>query len=163
MATFLDTFSDLKKKQDALKAEFTKARAEALAHIQSIVDSFNIQSTEINFIDSPKPVKKARMYARLGSTALSWNIANQMNEAYGCDISPKDFEDEKKMEEIFRKAYTPTEDQLALRKKEREMEISKEKTAVAKEAVAVAKEMATVQKDYEDFIKDNPGFEDLFK
>lgn len=113
--------------------------------------------------DSISAIRKARMYARLGSTALSWNIANQMNEAYGCDISPEDFEDEKKMEEIFRKAYTPTEDQLALRKKKKEMEILKEKTEVVKEAVSVAREMATVQKDYEDFIKDNPEFEDLFK
>lgn len=113
--------------------------------------------------DSISAIRKARMYARLGSTALSWNIANQMNEAYGCDISPEDFEDEKKMEEIFRKAYTPTEDQLALRKKKKEMEILKEKTEVVKEAVSVAREMATVQKDYDDFIKDHPGFADLFE
>ena len=92
MATFLDTFSDLKKKQDALKAEFTKARAEALAHVQSIVDSSNIQSTEINFIDSPKPVKKTRAPARIKydfGNGLTWTGKGQMKREVKAFLTSK--------------------------------------------------------------------------
>lgn len=58
MSDFLKAFAELEKKQEALQAEFKQNRKEALAHIQSIINQFDITAEELNFSGESKTSHK---------------------------------------------------------------------------------------------------------
>lgn len=83
MSKFEETFNELRMEQEDLDERMAKVRAEAIDHVQEIINQFGLSINDFSFFDSEAPVKKQRKPARVKyrlPNGVEWSGKGQMKK-----------------------------------------------------------------------------------